>query len=312
MYRSVILATIIIFSTALVSYGQGVTQSIELSLIPTNPRPQETFTARIDSFTMNLAEASITWRYNNTIVASGIGTQTVSLVAPTAGTAATLSVSARGVEGTGSALFTVRPGGLDVIWESPNTYVPPFYKGKALPAAGATLRITAISSLPTQTLSYEWQYNNSVVQNQSGKGRQRLLITTDNLTTQNDITVRASGGAFSAEERISVPLRTPSIVAYKKNNGFIDFAKGATNSLSLSETGTTIRFEPFNFTINNTIGRDLLTALSLGGTTIGDLLVPNELPLSRPDESGSDTIKALFESGRYNTQQAEQSFRIDF
>lgn len=312
MYRSIILATIIIFSTTLTTYGQTVSQSIELSLVPTNPRPQETFTARIDSFTMNLTEASIVWRYNNAIVSSGIGTQTVSLVAPAAGTAATISVSARGIEGAASALFTVRPGGLDIVWESPNTYVPPFYKGKALPAPGATLRIAAISAVPSSTLSYEWQYNNSVVQNQSGKGKQRLIITTDSLTTQNDIAVRASGGTFTAEERVSIPLRTPSIVAYKKNNGFIDFAKGSLNTISLSESGTTLRFEPFNFTVSRSILNDIRTQLGLGGVTIGDLLVANELPLSRPDESGSDTINVIFESGRYNTQQAEQNFRIDF
>lgn len=313
MYRSIFLTLILIGTPLSIAYSQQTVQSIELSLAPTNPNPRESITARVDSFTMDLNEALITWRYNNTVVASGIGTRSVSIIAPNAGTAATIYVTARGTEGTATTLLTVRPAAVDLVWESPNTYTPPFYKGKALPAPGALVRVLAVPAVGVpQTLSYEWSYNDSVVQNQSGKGRSRFTLNTDILTTTNNIRVKALGAGFSAEESVAIPLRTPTIVAYKKNNGFVDFSKGTINSLTLNETGTTLRFEPFNFTIARSIINDLRVRLTLGGSTVESGALVNELPLSRPEEQGTDTVTATFESNQHQAQSASQTFRIDF
>lgn len=313
MYRSIFLAIILASIPFSLVYGQEATQSIDLTLAPLQPNPQESFTARIDSFTMDLNEALITWRYNNTVVASGVGTRSVSLIAPAAGGASTIYVTARGTEGTATTLFTVRPAAVDLLWESPNTYTPPFYKGKALPAPGATVRVLAIPAVGApQTLSYEWSYNDTVVQNQSGKGKFRFNLTTDILTTENNIRLRASSAGFSAEESVAIPLRTPTLVAYKKNNGFIDFSNGTTQTVTLTETGTTLRFEPFNFTIVRNILDDIRIGLTLGGSPVAGGSRPNELPLSRPEEQGSDTVVVTAESLDYQAQSASQTFRIDF
>jgi hypothetical protein len=313
MYRSIFLTLILASIPFSLVYSQEATQSIELTLAPQQPNPRESFTARIDSFTMDLDEALITWRYNNSVVASGVGTRSVSLVAPAAGGAATIYVTARGVEGNATTLFTVRPAAIDLVWESPNTYTPPFYKGKALPAPGAAVRILAIPAVGApQTLSYEWSYNDSVVQNQSGRGKARFTLNTDILTTVNNIRLRASGAGFSAEESIGVPLRTPTLVAYKKNNSFIDFSNGTINTITLAEAGTTLRFEPFNFTSVRGIINDLRIALTLGGSPVAGGSRPNELPLSRPEEQGSDTVTVSAESVEHQAQSASQTFRIDF
>lgn len=287
--------------------------TVELSLIPNNPSPGQTVTARVDSFNIDLSQASIVWRSDGKILSSGVGAQTASFSAPLSGKSSTISVTVRGIEGSASATQTIRPGALDVVWESPDSYTPPFYKGKALPAPGATLRVVAIpfSGAPTNT-AFTWQYNNSIVQNQSGNRRNVLTISTNDLTTQNTISVGARGGAFSAEQALSIPFRTPFILAYKKNNGFVDYTQGSVKDISLSEPGTTLRFEPFHFTRLASFANSFISELSLGGSPVAGQDFFNELPISRPETGGVDTINVIIQSVQHSFQSQKQQFIVSF
>lgn len=295
------------------AHAQTLSQSAEITLIPTNPVAGETVRAQVESFDVELSEALITWRYNGTIIASGTGVTTATFTAPNTGSTGTLIVTVRGSEGSVTATATLRPGALDLVWESPDTYTPPFYKGKALPAPGGTVRVTAIPSASApRSLSYSWKYNGDAVQGQSGANRQTLTLTTNTLTNDQRVDVTARSGTFQAQESLTIPLRDPSIVLYQKQNGFIDYTQGTLRTLTLTTPGTTLRFEPFSFTVGRNVAESLVRRITLGGSEVTGQSVWNELPLSRPDTNGTDTVGIVVQSARQSFQSLERRFDISF
>lgn len=313
MYRFFIFTILIGLLFFVSAHAQSTTPDISITLNPSAPRPGETIDATLESFTIDLNEALITWRYNNTIVASGQGKKSVRIVAPTSDAPAILSVSARGVEGSVDTAVVVRSASVDMVWEATDSYTPPFYKGKALAPVGGALRIVGIpSATAPRSLTYQWQYNDAAVPTQSGKNRSTLFLQTDELGQTEQINLTVSGGAFSGSGSTSIPLRTPSIVMYEKTNGFIDFASGSTSGFTLSKPSATLRFEPFNISTYGTLESSLSSSISLGGKPLDEQFVFNEAPIIKPDGSGQSTIKVTLGSVKKLFQTITQSFVIQF
>jgi len=40
--------------------------------------------------------------------------------------------------------IVIEPAQLDILWESTDSYVPPFYEGKALPSIESTIKVVAL------------------------------------------------------------------------------------------------------------------------------------------------------------------------
>lgn len=313
MYRSLVFSLIISLLLTAPVGAQSITPDISVTLNPSDPHPGEMVEATLESFTIDLNEALITWRYNNTIASSGQGKKSVRVVAPSSDAPATLSVSVKGVEGSANTDIVVRSASIDMIWEATDSYTPAFYKGKALAPVGGSLRIVGIpSATAPKSLTYNWKYNGEAVPTQSGKGRSALLLQTDNLGQNEKIELTVSGGSFYGSGTTTIPLRTPSVVMYEKINGFIDFSTGSTNKFNLSKPSATLRFEPFNISTYGSLESSVSSSISLGGEPLDEQFVFNEAPIVKPDGSGQSTIKITINSIKKVLQTITQSFVIQF
>ncbi len=293
--------------------AQVLPQDISISTIPTNPKPGEKITATVESFGMDLMSASITWQYNGTVVAVGTGKTAIVVTAPRSGAVGALSVSATSTEGSASATVLIRPASVDVIWEAVDSYVPPFYKGKALPAVGATLRAVAIPSASApKTISYSWQHNDDAVQNQSGTNKNSVTIKTDVLSNNESFLVSASGGSFSGGGSTAVTLRSPDVVLYQKSNGFINYAHGSIGDMDIFLPGVTLRAEPFNFTVAQPIEQALSIGFNLDETSFVGTTNALELSITKPEQGGDSSFAVTIRSLKERLQSAKRTFTLHF
>ena len=204
-----------------------------LILDPENPAPYDAVKVTFKTFDFDADNAVFTWSINKKIVLVGKGEKTLNTKVGGVGSPTQVDVK---VEVTGGEVvnssINLRPQVVDLIWESTESYVPPFYEGKALPSEDSEIKITALPSFsnngglirPTD-LSYSWYLNDQFIDNGSGYGRNVLKTRLDYLSNENIFKVVARGSDGSvAENRITILPNDISPVFYLKDPIFgIDF-----------------------------------------------------------------------------------------
>ncbi len=290
-------------------------QSVDLVIdsVPSDPSPGQSVVLEVKSFSIDLNLATINWSYGGKAIASGIGRTRVTVVAPSSGISATVTaiVNASGFDQI-SASIILHPGSIDMLWESPQSITPPFYKGRALLAQGGFLRVVAVPapSAP-RGISYEWSRNDSAVQPASGYGKSSYTLQNTAFNGQERIGVIASGGVFSGNGKVTVNPVTPDAIMYKKNEGFINFAEGHRATFSLSGPST-LRFEPYFFTVPRLVSDTLTFDMKLGDTPLYGDSSQNEVRLSSPAEPGTYDLSLDITTQDYSLQRVKKVFSILF
>lgn len=287
---------------------------LDITLIPTNPQPQQNTIARVTTIDGNINRANLSWFLNGEPLDAGVGKTQVNFVTPPAGNVVVLSVEGAldGLRGTAS--LTVIPGQVDVFWEAIDSYTPPFYKGKAIPSAMANIRVVAVpSALAPRSLAYQWERNDTVLQGSSGAGRNSITIKNTELIVTENIKVSVDSSQFQGENRIQITPRIPSIVVYPKNEGFIDYSRGSNETFPFPNTGTTLRIEPYFFSMVSQRVQDNLRFLY---TFNGEDYIPegrvHEIALSTPETRGTSRLDIEIESIREALQNARRRITIFF
>lgn len=311
MWRFTFIFLITILLQGLSVQAQTLDPDAEILLVPNNPKPGERVTARLQSFGINLSQSIITWKYNNTTIESGAGKTSITITAPSATTPATLSAVATSIEGTAQASITILPASVDILWEAVDAYTPPFYKGKALAPTQGVIKVTAIphSNAP-KTLTYQWQQNNSALQTLSGVNKNSITIRADELNSEERFSVSTSGYGFSGSNNVTIPTRDPDIVAYTKKEGFIDFSKGVTKNILTPNTGISLFFAPFNFSVPQSINNDLDINISTGENDITNLQQKNQVVVTTPTEGGDGQLSVIIQSVKKRLQRAARTFTL--
>lgn len=305
---------ILLFSLSFSSVSaQALSEDISISIFPNEPRPGEIVSIRAESFGMNLLRASISWYQDNKLISSGVGKTEIKIASPGTGKATTISVTASDDISDASTSITIRPASVDVIWEAVDSYTPPFYKGKALPAVGSKLKITAVpSSVAPRSIAYSWKYNGNNLKNLSGVNKNTITIKTDVLSSNESFSVEASGGTFEGTASTNITLRSPEAVLYTKSNGFINYAKGSLQNMPILESGAVLRIEPFNFSINKSLAESLSINFNLDGQDVFGIANPQELPVTKPETSGQGSVVVNISSIKERLQSIKKTFNLSF
>jgi len=114
-----------------------------------------------------------------------------------------------------------------LLWQANDSYVPPFYKGKALPVADSEIKVVAMpeikndsSNVSSENMTYAWKkdYTNNV--DGSGYGKNFFLYTNDYLDDSNNVSVTAStvDQKYSSDASINIGMTQPKILFYKNDN----------------------------------------------------------------------------------------------
>ncbi len=196
---------------------------VVVTAAPENPRPGDrvTLTATLlDSQPGNV----YTWEQDGTRVAEGVDAKTYSLDAPPAGHSTQIDVAVTNgavVVGTGS--ITLRPSEVTIEWEGLGA-TPPFYVGKPLMTSQGQLRATAVTALTTArgivsttNILFTWKVNGSVLQQNSGFGKNTAVVTPpfyDDAFSLG-VTATARDGSLTAESTVYIQPVAPQAVVYE-------------------------------------------------------------------------------------------------
>lgn len=302
-------------SIIVIVHAQSATIDLSLSTNPLNPIPGQQVTVSAQSYSTDLNQATMVWTYNNKIVASGTGITEVTVQAPASGSTGVIAVTASGGAFDATvANITLRPASVDLLWEGIGSYTPPFYKGRALPSSGSVIKVTAVPTISApQHLSYTWSQNGDALQSQSGYDKSSVAFQNDYLTPQDEISVTEQNGGFSGNNSVVITPGDPTLVGYFANNGYTDYANGSTDRLSTTDTGAIVHFEPYFFSVPNSIAHDLTFSYNDNdGNNIpgGDNI--NELVLSRPDGGGQSQFTIAIHTVLYSLQNLSKRFAVNF
>jgi hypothetical protein len=289
-----------------VSHAQ-LASDLQIQVTPINPQPFTEVSLKAVSYELNLDESRIVWKVDGVTVRNGFGEKTISVRVGASGTKSVVSIEVSNSSRTETATVVVQPTSVDMLWEAVDGYTPPFYKGKALPANGGYLRVTAIPPGGNfKTNTFNWKRNDVAQPQASGYGKASFSFAHNELNNVENVIVSTIGGIGV----INITPRAPSIIAYERSEGFINYAQGFRNGLSLNRS-MILRFEPYYYSVPRSLATDISFSFLLNGTE-PELVAENEVALLKPESSGETPLTARVRSNSYSFQSLEKIFRLQF
>ncbi len=257
LFLVVFLSYFFVFSSA---HAQiSVTGGLELSPSTDNPVPGQTVTITARSYTIDINAAKVTWVVDGKVVRSATGATSLEVIAPILGKKMSIEVTAVNTDGTViKNSFTLGSGFVDLVFET-DGYTPPFFRGKLSPVYQNTIKIAAIAHVANSagieydpsSLVYQWKKNGRVIEDQSGYGKQYVLIAGDVVPRPYDIsvTVWPRDNSASAVAYASVQSGTPSIGFYVDDATYGPlFNRSITNTVYVGQQKeVTVFGVPFGF-----------------------------------------------------------------
>lgn len=203
---------------------------------------------------------------------SGLGKNSYSYTAEEVGSSKRVSVRAEPIdEKTVTASLTVYATDLAMTWTA-RTYIPKWYKGKALPVPKAMVRVAAIPTIiiegitiPANKLIYTWDNNGDRVL--QGVGKQTFEFQEPEQSWDAPtivLTVEDINHRIQKEARVMIISQTPRAVIYQSFPlGGIEPRRGASAFPSIQAGIVDVQVEPFFF--NRESKRDLSYEWSVQG-----------------------------------------------
>lgn len=292
-----------------------------LTVTPTYPSAYQKVVLTLSSYSFDVNVATITWSSQGKTLLSGFGQKQLSLTVGNVGQIIPISykaVTANGDTITGSISLT--PQSVDLMYESKESYVPPFYGGKALPGEGANLRVIAFPAiyesgarLSPSGLSYSWYINGEYAERISGAGRQSAIIPMKVLTDSTEIKVMIRSPRGNVAERTITVYPNealPILYPYDEVLG-VDYTKPFMRRMELARD-TTVSLEPFYFSSKAGLDATATYAWYLDGLPI----TPQEKTLIslRPSGNsfGTKKLSVLLENSKRLLQKSRADIEVIF
>jgi hypothetical protein len=298
------VAALFLAAPAYAQFGlPGIENALTIGLTPANPGPGDHVHLTVQSSAIDLSESTTTWTSNGTVIARGVGITSADVVAGSLGTRTNISIEADTQDGTvATAQAIIAPTEIDLLFES-DSYVPPFYKGRALPSADTNLILQAVPhflgsgglELPTSSIVYTWKKDGQVMGDISGRGKSTAIIPAPLLYGSNTISVDAasSDNTLSGEASVAVSSVDPGIVLYEDHPLFGILYNNALGSSSfIPESEMTFAAVPYFAQIRSPSDPSLQYAWHINGTAIAaDPKDPSEVTINASNSSGIALIE---------------------
>ncbi len=292
---------------------------ISTQIIPENPAPGESVTINLSSYSIDLNSNTITWLVNGKNVQSGIGKKSYTLTAGTAGSETTITIRVNDLE----TKIIIKPSVMVVLWQADDSYVPPFYKGKALPTPDSTVKIVAMPEikvgsgyLSPKNMTYSWRKDFTNDEQASGYGRNYFSYISDYLDASNYIEVNAISvdGKYSSTSNTTVGTFQPKLLFYKNDENI-----GTKFENTITDGHTIVDKEilfaaPYFISPQDIRNPRLLWNWSINGGQITNFgLQKNLLPLQvQSGVSGTSTVKLEIENMDKVFQTATKEINVTF
>lgn len=220
-----------------------------LSTDPEFPKPGELVTVTIESYGSNSFNSNIVWRYDGEIIADATNQRSAQVIAGDLGESNTVNaslVSPTGVQTNVSKV--IEPRYIDIVIE-PQTRVPDFFAGRALPSIGSSVNATALinnGQSDKSNLVYTWRLNNKVLNGGPIRGSNQISFAmprgSDAVLT---LDISSVSGEVIGRRALIVDSVKPELHFYESNALYGVSHVSITDSLILIGSNTTIVAEPF-------------------------------------------------------------------
>ncbi|MFM2423776.1 MAG: hypothetical protein RLZZ70_163 [Candidatus Parcubacteria bacterium] len=274
-----------LFSGAQIS--DSLPGNLTIKLNPAYPAPGEQVTATLDDYSLGLTGASITWTFNNQKITSTDNERSVVFVAGAVGTTDTLMVEVRANNNSPlSATTRITPIYTDIIIE-PQTFVPQFYAGRALPTHESIVRATALVSngkgvINPSEYTYVWKLEGSVL---GGGGKKGGFQTFYEVPLGRDhvlsLDVLDAQGQTITKRVVAVKAGQVDVRLYEASPLYGLSSRSLSGTVPFIGNTLTLRAMPFNLDLRanaSNLLREWRINNTLSNTTAGD---PYEITLER-------------------------------
>ena len=199
---------------------------VSITVSPENPAPNQNTTITLTSYVDDLSGISISWSVNGKSSLSGIGQTSFSLTAPALGQTTTVVATLALSDGDLNETIKIKPSIMTLLWQADDSYVPPFYEGKALPSGESEVKVVAIPEIKSgsglvdpKTMLYSWNLDGTNDSNNSGYCKNYYTYVGDYLDASDSVDVIAStlDQQDSTEASIDVATTSPKIDFYKND-----------------------------------------------------------------------------------------------
>ena len=306
MKKGLILFSALIYVFfAFLSHAQTQTEDIVFGINPQYPKANDQVTASLSSYSTDLNKAKISWTLNGKLSIESVGKKDFSFKVGDAGTQTTLEVQIQISDGSFvNKKIIINPADIDMLWEARDTYVPPFYKGKAIAPSEGTIKVVAMpSSSGNQVYIYNWKLDDTNKPDSSGYGKNFYSFKNSYLETSNIVEVSVSdlSGNNVGSGKTTIRPGIPKILFYEKDPLLgTKWEKSLDDGYTINPNGQTIVAEPYFFSPKNLNSSDLQFKWSLGGSEINTPTTPNELSI-KPESGQSGTSSIQISINNINT-----------
>ena len=233
-------------------------QPLSIAVTPASPSPGQSVTVEAQAVTFDSDRANFVWTVDGVSRPdlSGFGKNTFTFTAGSVGSQKRVSVRAEPTGDTPiTASKTIYITDLSLTWTA-HTYIPKWYKGKALPVPNATIRIAAIPTfiidgtpISANRLIYTWDIDGNRVLKGIGK---QVLEFKQPEQSWDDYTivlnVQDAARRIDKEARIGIASQETRAVIYQTLPlGGIEFRRGTSAFPSIVPGIVDLQAEPFFF-----------------------------------------------------------------
>lgn len=192
---------------------------------------------------------AIDWFLDGTLITEAHNRKKITVTAGEVGVSEKITATLTSPSGTKDSLSTIiSPVYMDIIVE-PQTHVPDFYRGRALPSVGSTVNLTALvnnGSMMNGNLVYLWHVNDDVLEEGPILGRNRAsFITPQGSRVIISLQVSKQDGTVLANRAFSIPSVSPQIHFYEVNTLYGTSFRSITKDFNLISNSATIKAEPY-------------------------------------------------------------------
>jgi hypothetical protein len=316
--RFLLLLSLFLVASPFVSaqFGPDSLTEADLSIAssPEYPSPGEKVDLSLNDYGGSAYGASIEWFVNDTPIPGTTNQRNISLTIGTVGSKSTVKAVLRLPDGTTSTITRVfEPLYIDIIAE-PQTHVPGFYKGRALPSTGSTVSLTALLNdgepLGTEYM-YLWRVNQNVLEKGGLRGGNRISfkMPQDSLTVVS-LQVSKPDGTILGKRSVAIPVARPEIHFYEVNALYGIESRSLQNFTMIGNSATLIA-APYYLDSVTFNSPDVLQWAIDGDPTFGDGSNPYAITLEKTGYPGRATLDLQVQNTTFFLQGARNSIEIN-
>lgn len=298
----------------------ALSNELNVDVNPDYPRPNENTTISLSLYSDDLTTATISWYQDDELVLSGIGKTIHQFTMGNVGEETKIRIVINLLNGISfSKQLSFTPASVDLVWEA-ESYVHPFYKGKALHPRQGSIKVVAVpefyrngNKIPAENLVYTWTNGLKAVQNQSGYGRNVVFLDGSlfGRTERIEVIVVDPINNLVASQVINIAPIAPEILFYENNPyyGYL-FDVAIPNQFKLVSDEAEIVASPYFFTKEDVPFFNYNWRIN--NSTVPSIADSMSAIFRRPEESGRSQVSLEIANQSRLLQQAQKSFSINF